>query len=69
MKKLPELNVSFEEFYRIFFEPVRAKIMMTGLELKVFNYLSEPVSAKAVASAIYSLSPGGWKRQWRIWPD
>ena len=54
MKKLPELNVSFEEFYRIFFEPVRAKIMMTGLELKVFNHLSEPVSAETVASAIYS---------------
>ena len=54
MKQLPELNVSFEEFYRIFFEPVRAKIMMTGLELKVFNYLSEPVSAETVASAICS---------------
>ena len=54
MKKLPELNVSFKEFYRIFFEPVRAKIMMTGLELKIFNHLSEPVSAEAVASAIYS---------------
>lgn len=54
MKKLPELNVSFEEFYRIFFEPVRAKIMMTGLELKIFNHLSEPVSAETVASAICS---------------
>lgn len=54
MKQLPELNVSFEEFYRIFFEPVRAKIMMTGLELKIFNHLSEPVSAETVASAIGS---------------
>ena len=54
MKKLSELNVSFEEFYRIFFEPILAKIMMTGLELKIFNHLSEPVSAETVASAIYS---------------
>lgn len=54
MKKLPELNVSFEKFYRIFFEPVRAKIMMTGMELKIFNHLSEPVSAETVASAICS---------------
>jgi len=54
MKKLPELNVSVEEFYRIFFEPIRAKIMMTGLELKIFNHLSEPVSAETVASAICS---------------
>jgi hypothetical protein len=54
MKKLPELHFSFEEFYRIFFEPVRAKIMMTGMELKIFNHLSEPVSAETVASAICS---------------
>jgi hypothetical protein len=54
MKKLPDLNVSFEKFCKIFFEPVRAKIMMTGLELKIFNHLSEPVSAEMVASAICS---------------
>lgn len=49
MKKLPEVNVSFESFRRMLMAPLRPKLMMTGIELKVFNHLSEPVSASELA--------------------
>ncbi len=52
MKKLPEVNVSFEELYRMLIGPIQSKLMLTGIELKVFNHLSEPKSADAVAEAI-----------------
>jgi len=52
MKKLPELNVSFEELYRMLAGPVKLKLLLTGIELGVFNQLSEPKSAEAVAKTI-----------------
>lgn len=54
MKKLPEVNVSFEELYRMLVAPIQSKLLLTGIELKVFNQLSEPASADAVAAAIGS---------------
>ena len=52
MKKLPEVNVSFKELYRMLIEPIKWKLLLMGIELKVFNQLSEPRSAEAVAKAI-----------------
>ena len=52
MKKLPEVNVGFEELYRMLVAPIRSKLLLTGIELKVFNHLSEPRSAEVVAEAI-----------------
>ncbi len=52
MKKLPEVNVSFDNLYGILIAPIRHKMLMTGIELKVFNHLSEPSSAQSVAGAI-----------------
>ena len=52
MKKLPEVHVSFEELYRMLIGPIRSKLLLTGIELKVFNQLSEPKSAEAVAKAL-----------------
>jgi len=52
MKMLPEANVSFGDLYRMIVAPVRSKLLLTGIELKVFNQLSEPKSADAVAQAI-----------------
>ena len=52
MKKLPEVNESFEELYKMLIGPIKSKLMLTGIELKVFNHLSEPKSAKGVAEAI-----------------
>ena len=52
MKKLPEVNVNFEDLYRMLVAPICSKLMLTGIELKVFNHLGEPKSAEAVAEAI-----------------
>jgi hypothetical protein len=49
MKKLPEVNESFEDLYRMLVAPIRSKLLLTGIELGVFNQLSEPRSANVVA--------------------
>ena len=46
------MDQSFEDLYRILIAPIRSKLLLTGIELKVFNQLSEPKSADAVAQAI-----------------
>ena len=52
MMKLPEVNVSYGDLYIMLIAPIRSKLLLTGVELKVFNHLSEPRSADAVAEAI-----------------
>ena len=52
MRKLPEVNVSFENLYRILIAPIKSKLLLTGIELKVFDQLSEPISAEAVAKTL-----------------
>jgi SAM-dependent methyltransferase len=52
MKKLPEVNESFEELYRMLIAPIKSKLLLTGIELKVFDQLSEPRSAEAVAEVL-----------------
>ena len=46
------MNVSFKELYRMLLGPIKSKLLLTGIELGVFNHLSEPKSAEAVAEAI-----------------
>ena len=52
MKKLPEVKVGFEDLYRVLIGPIRSKLLLAGIELGVFNQLSEPRSAEVVAEAI-----------------
>ena len=52
MKKLPEVNQSYEGFFKMLIAPIRSKLLLTGIELKVFNVLSEPKPPKDVAEAI-----------------
>lgn len=52
MKKLPEVNESFGELYRMILGPIKSKLLLTAIELKVFNQLSKPRSAVAVAEAL-----------------
>jgi hypothetical protein len=54
MKQLPEINASFENLYEMLLGPIQSKLMLTGIEMKVFNHMSEPKSADAVAEAIGS---------------
>jgi predicted TPR repeat methyltransferase len=52
MKKLPEINQSYEGLFNMLIAPTRSKLLFTGIELKVFNVLSERKSSKDVAEAI-----------------
>jgi SAM-dependent methyltransferase len=52
MNNLPEINVSFEELNRIIMGPIRSKLLLTGIELKVFNHLCKPCSARDLAEII-----------------
>ncbi|MCP4552934.1 MAG: methyltransferase [Bacteroidetes bacterium] len=52
MKKLPMLNQGFENFNKLFFESIRKDLMMTGIELKIFNLLSKSMTAEAIARSL-----------------
>jgi hypothetical protein len=52
MKILPEIDGNYGDLYRMLLAPIRSKLLLTGIELKVFSYLSELKSAEAVAEAI-----------------
>nr|CBH37593.1 hypothetical protein BSM_10700 [uncultured archaeon] len=34
MKKLPEVNESFEELYRMLIAPIKSKLLLTGIARK-----------------------------------
>jgi SAM-dependent methyltransferase len=50
--QLPELDNDFEALYRMIFSPIRTKLLLTGIELKVFNYMSDHVSAGDLAQTL-----------------
>jgi predicted TPR repeat methyltransferase len=52
MKKLPEVNISHEKLYDLLTGQVKSQLLLTSIELKIFNHLSEPISAEAVAEAM-----------------
>ena len=49
---LPEVNLDYGKLYRMLFPPVRVRLLLTGIELKVFNHLSKPSSAEEVAKKL-----------------
>jgi len=52
MKKLPEVNLTYENLYMMLIAPIRSKLLLTGIELKVFNVLSKPKSSEDAAKAL-----------------
>ena len=52
MKKLPEITLSYEDLTKMLIAPIRSKLLLTGIELKVFNYLSKSTSADVVAKTM-----------------
>jgi SAM-dependent methyltransferase len=50
--ELPKLDMDYGALYRMIFSPIRSKLLLTGIELKVFNYMFDPVSAEEVAQTI-----------------
>lgn len=54
MKNIPELHADCSELCASLYAPIRYKLLLAAIELKVFNELSEPGSAEAVARAMGS---------------
>lgn len=52
MKKLPEVSTNFNALFNSIFEILPAKLMLAGIELKIFTELSEPRTAEAVAKTM-----------------
>jgi predicted O-methyltransferase YrrM len=46
---LPDLDVDFASLNEIIRGPIRAKLLLTGIEMKLFNNLCQPCSAKELA--------------------
>lgn len=49
---LPEIKIDYENLYEMLIAPIRLKLLLTSIELKVFNELSKPKSADVVAKAL-----------------
>jgi cyclopropane fatty-acyl-phospholipid synthase-like methyltransferase len=47
--KLPESNVPADVFWDLIYDAGKPQVLKYGIDFKVFNYLSEPISAEAVA--------------------
>ena len=52
MKKLPEVTLSYDGLYQMLLAPIRTKLLLTGIELNVFNVLSKPISAEDIAKTL-----------------
>jgi hypothetical protein len=52
MNKFPDVPLDYGLLCQMLFFPIRSKVLLTGLELKIFNYLSTPISAENVAQTI-----------------
>jgi len=68
MKQLPEVNASFENLYGILITTIQSLLLLTGIELGVFNHPSEPKTADTVAAAIVAVHPNmsGEMRKYNI---
>ena len=54
MEGLSKIAISLGPLYEMWVMPVRSKVMMTGIELKIFNLLTEPKTAEGVAQELRS---------------
>jgi hypothetical protein len=51
-KILPEVKIGYGDLYAILIAPIKLKLLLTSIELKVFNELSKSKSADTVAKAL-----------------
>ena len=52
MSFLPDLDVDFKEIHDVIYQTIQGRVLMSALELKVFDYLEEPATVGQVAEAI-----------------
>ena len=50
--RLPEVDQSPEPLYRLCYAAVQSNLLITAVKLNIFNYLSTPKTAQAVAKQI-----------------
>ncbi len=50
--KLPEVDLSFIELYRLVIAPIKTRLLLTGIELGIFDQLTEPRSSEDVAEIL-----------------
>jgi len=50
--KLPEVDLSFAELYKLVIAPIKTRLLLTGIELGVFDLLIEPRSSEHVAEIL-----------------
>ena len=52
MNRLPDVDLSFEPLTRILCGAISAKLLLAGIEMKIFSHLAEPLSAEALATKL-----------------
>ncbi len=52
MKNLPEVNLSSDPLSRMLYGAIPTKLLLTAIELKVFDHLTEPIPAESLAPEI-----------------
>ncbi len=57
MSKLPQFESDFSELNKLYFGTIGSRLMMTAIEMKIFDHLEHPVVSEAVANAL-DIDPG-----------
>ena len=57
MKELPDMTMVPDKLFDLQYGVVKGQILMTAVDLKIFNHTAEPATSEDVAGAIGSL-PG-----------
>lgn len=52
MKNLPKIDIDCSELYANLYTPIQSKLLLAGIEIKVFNELSAPSPAETIARSI-----------------
>jgi len=52
MKPLPEVHIPYSDLYHALVQPIFARLLLTGIELNIFDRLCEPTPAHALAGAM-----------------
>jgi len=64
MTGLPETSIDYGDLFQILMGPVKARLMMTGIEFKIFNLLKAFCSAEGVARDTRAHPENTWG--WRL---
>ncbi len=54
MGTLPAMEINFSKLNDLYFGTITSRLLMTAIDMKLFDYLEEPVSSEKVAQAIGS---------------